>query len=200
MKILAIDTTSENLVIAFYDGQKTYSFISQEGSKRHNSLLMPSVDSILNEAKCDIKDVDCFACVVGPGSFTGIRIGVSTVKALAFALGKKVVAITSFEELAYGIKDKEFYVAIDCRHNSYYYAKFIDSYNNQIECGEISGKDLDSKNCLVIEKSTHSNPDNLIGIAQEKIAQNDLGILTPFYLKKSQAEREYEEKHMDKTV
>lgn len=200
MKILAIDTTSENLVIAYYDGEKTYSFVSDEGSKRHNSILMPSVDKVLSKSGDKISDVDCFACVVGPGSFTGIRIGVSTVKALAFATGKKCVSVTSFEELAYGNTDKEFYVAIDCRHDSYYYAKFNGGYRDQAECGEILSEDLDKLDCPVIKKQGASDPDNLIAIAKEKFLENDFSNPVPFYLKKSQAEREYEKMNMDKTV
>lgn len=200
MKILAIDTTSENLVIAYYDGEKIFSFVSDAGSKRHNSMLMPSVDKVLSESGDKISDVDCFACVVGPGSFTGIRIGVSTVKALAFASGKKCVSITSFEELAYGNADKEFYVAIDCRHDSYYYAKFSGGYLNEIECGEILSAELDKLDCKVIKKCGASDPDKLIAIAKEKFDKNDFSDPVPFYLKKSQAEREYEKNHMDKTV
>lgn len=200
MKILAIDTTSENLVIAFYDEGEIKSYISQEGSKKHNSLLMPSIEKLLSENNCNIEDVDYFACVVGPGSFTGIRIGVSTIKALSFATGKKAVAITSFEELAYGIKEDEFYVAIDCRHNAYYFAKYKNDYAFEVDCGEIDGDELDKKDCLVIKKSGASDPQKLIAVVKEKIAQNMFENITPYYLKKSQAEREYENKNMDKTV
>lgn len=200
MKILAIDTTSENLVIAFYDEGEIKSYISQEGSKKHNSLLMPAIEKLLSENNCNIEDVDYFACVVGPGSFTGIRIGVSTIKALSFATGKKAVAITSFEELSYGIKEDEFYVAIDCRHNAYYFAKYKNDYTFEVDCGEIDGDELDKKDCLVIKKSGASNPQKLIAVAKEKIAHNMFENITPYYLKKSQAEREYENKNMDKTV
>lgn len=67
------------------------------------------------------KDIDVFACAVGPGSFTGIRIGVATVKALAYALGKKVLGVTSFDSLAYNVSDgRKKLAVIDARHGNFY--------------------------------------------------------------------------------
>ena len=199
MKILAVDTTWDNMVVALYANNKVYSDISYDGAKKHNSLILPIIDRLLNEAEIKISDVDYFAAVIGPGSFTGIRIGVSTINALAFAGGGKCVAINSLEELAYNCADKEFYTAIDCRHNSYYYAKFGGSFDNMLSIGEMTAEDLDNKECKVIKKISPSNPNNLIAICKSKIERGELGQLAPLYLKKSQAEREYDAKNMDKT-
>ncbi|MDE6189860.1 MAG: tRNA (adenosine(37)-N6)-threonylcarbamoyltransferase complex dimerization subunit type 1 TsaB [Clostridia bacterium] len=199
MKILALDSTSENMVIALSIDNKIYSFIGEAESKKHNSQVLPQIDKLLSEAQIDIKDVDYFACVIGPGSFTGIRIGVSSVNALSFALGKKCVAITSFEELAYGVDADKFYCAIDCRHDCFYYAKFAESFKNQLESGEMTAASLKEKN-NVVYKVGASRPEALIGIAKSKIAAGEFAELAPLYLKKSQAEREYDMKNMDKTV
>lgn len=197
MKILAIDSTSENLVVALGVNNKVYSRVSTEGSKKHNSIIMPYIDSVLEDANIDINDVDYFACVVGPGSFTGIRIGVATIKALVMALNKKAVSITSFEELAFDCKEDEFYTAIDCRHDNFYFAKFKGNYKNIVEVGEMNSCELDKLNCIVIKKNGASIAEKLIAIAIDKISENQFDELTPFYLKKSQAEKEYDQKHMD---
>ena len=60
----------------------------------HSVVLMDEIEKCLAESGFDKNDIDVFACAIGPGSFTGIRIGVATVKALAYALGKKVLGVT----------------------------------------------------------------------------------------------------------
>ena len=194
MNILAVDTANENMVIALLVENKIYSRIGNLESKKHNSLIIPFIDEVLIDAKIDISQVDYFACVVGPGSFTGIRIGVSSVNALAFALGKKCVSITSLEEVAFDVKADDFYCAIDCRHNNFYYARFNNDFTNQIEIGEITLSELEIKK-NVVYKTKHSNPNSLIGIAKYKIQNNRFEKPSPLYLKKSQAEREYESKN-----
>ena len=199
MKILVVDTAWDNMVVSLYSEGKLYSEVSLIEAKKHNSLILPMIDSLCEKAGIKVSDVEYFGAVVGPGSFTGIRIGVSSVNALAFACGAKSVAINALEELAYSCYDKEFYTAIDCRHDCYYYGKFSGDYNNMIEMGEMSAKELDEKNCKVIKKVSPSNPQALIEICRAKIQRGETGALVPLYLKKSQAEREYEAKNMDKT-
>ncbi|MDE6869497.1 MAG: tRNA (adenosine(37)-N6)-threonylcarbamoyltransferase complex dimerization subunit type 1 TsaB, partial [Clostridia bacterium] len=199
MKILAVDTAWDNMVVALCSDGKVYSETSLDGAKKHNSLILPMIDRLLEKANIKISEVDCFAAVVGPGSFTGIRIGVSSVNALAFACNKNCVAINALEELAYPCCDKEFYTAIDCRHNCYYYGKFSGGFDNMISMGEITAQELDSAKCKVIKKILPSDPNALIEIAKSKFAKGETGALVPLYLKKSQAEREYEAKNMDKT-
>lgn len=199
MKILAVDTAWDNMVVTLYSEGQLYSEVSLIGAKKHNSLILPMIDGLCEKAGIKVSDVEYFGAVVGPGSFTGIRIGVSSVNALAFASGAKSVAINALEELAYNCFDKEFYTAIDCRHDCYYYGKFSGGYDNMIEMGEIPAKELDEKNCRVIKKVSPSDSQALIGICRAKIQRDETGILIPLYLKKSQAEREYEAKYMDKT-
>ncbi len=68
---------------------------------QHSVCLLPEIDGALKEAGLALEDCDFFACAVGPGSFTGIRIGISTVKGLAFALGKPTLGVTSLRAIAY---------------------------------------------------------------------------------------------------
>ncbi len=199
MKILAVDTAWDSMVVALSVDGKIYSETSLDGAKKHNSLILPMIDRLLDKAGIKISEVDNFAAVVGPGSFTGIRIGVSTVNALAFACNKNSVAINALEEIAYYCADKEFYTAIDCRHNCYYYGKFNGGFDNMVSMGEISATELDEAKCRVLKKTLPSDPNALIEIVKSKIAKGETGALAPLYLKKSQAEREYEARNMDKT-
>lgn len=198
MNILAIDSTGENLVVALSVKGGIFEKITYDGAKKHNSNILVVLEDLLEKAGIGIKDVDYYAAVAGPGSFTGIRIGVSTINALAFASDKKCVAINSLEELAYPYNYDTFYTAVDCGHDSFYYAKFARRYDNMIELGEMTGSELDSENCVVIKKTSPSNPKSLIAIAADKINRGEFSTLAPLYLKKSQAEREYERKNMDK--
>ena len=189
MKILALDVTGNNLVVALYDGKEIFSEIPQAQGKRHNSLVMPAIETILNRANLTIKDIDVFACVVGPGSFTGIRIGIATIKALSFATQKPCVAINSLEELAYG-KEGHFYTLIDALHDNFYAAKFNGSWEavEEIYCKHID--DIKKDNIQLYFKEEDSKPENLIAIAKKKAEKKEFSTLEPIYLRKSQAERD----------
>lgn len=67
---------------------------------RHSSLLVPMIDKVLKKARTPLKAIDCFALSVGPGSFTGLRIGVATVKGFAYSLGKPVVTVPTLDVIA----------------------------------------------------------------------------------------------------
>ena len=179
MKILAVDTAWDSMVVALSVDGKIYSETSLDGAKKHNSLILPMIDRLLDKAGIKISEVDNFAAVVGPGSFTGIRIGVSTVNALAFACNKNSVAINALEEIAYYCADKEFYTAIDCRHNCYYYGKYNGGFDNMVSMGEISATELDEAKCRVLKKTLPSDPNALIEIAKSKIAKGETGALAP---------------------
>ena len=189
MKILTIDVTSPKLVVAAYDGNKVASKISEESGKKHNALVMPYIESVLDELKMSIKDIDVFSCVIGPGSFTGIRIGIATMKALSFAMQKPCVAINALEEMAYG-KEGNFYTAIDALHDNYYSAKFTGSWDkmSDVDCKYID--DIKKDNLPIYFKESESLPQNLIDITIAKAKKKDFAILEPLYLRKSQAERD----------
>ena len=189
MNILALDVTGENLVVALYNGNDVLWDIPKATGKRHNSLVMPTIEDLLEKAKLSIKDIDVYACVVGPGSFTGIRIGIATIKALSFATKKPCVAINALEELAYG-KDGDFYTLIDALHDNYYAAKFSGSWDNmqELTCKHID--EIKKDNLKLYFKGRDSSPENLIAIAKAKAEKNEYSPLEPIYLRKSQAERE----------
>ncbi len=104
MKYLGIDTASETIVIVLCSDDKTY-FREITEPKKASEVLLVAIDELLDEAGLKLSDLDFFACAIGPGSFTGIRIGTVTVKTFAYTLGKPVVAVNTLTKLAYNNKD-----------------------------------------------------------------------------------------------
>ncbi len=193
MNILTIDVTDKKLVVACSNNDKVFSKISEESGKKHNSLIMPFVESVLMESGLTLKDIDVYSCVVGPGSFTGIRIGIATIKALSFAMNKPCVSINALEELAYG-KEGEFITAIDAMHDNYYAATFNGSIFNMKDMDCFYIDDIKSKNLPIYFKNGESDPDKLISITKEKANKGVFEALEPVYLRKSQAERDQDAK------
>ena len=100
MKILALDTSGPVAGAALMeDGVITHEVMASHGLT-HSQTAMPMVDQCLSAANLTAKDIDLFAAVAGPGSFTGVRIGVCAVRALAHAWNKPAVSIDSLETLA----------------------------------------------------------------------------------------------------
>ena len=189
MNILALDVTGENLVVALYNGENLTYEIPKATGKRHNSLVMPTIEKLLNEFAMDIKDIDVFACVVGPGSFTGIRIGIATIKALSFATKKPCIAINSLEEAACAYEGK-FITALDALHDNYYYAEFNGSWDKMVDLGCKHIDDIKAKGLPIYFKETESTYENLINITKAKVEKGEFAQLEPLYLRKSQAERD----------
>ncbi len=81
--------------------------MNAESGSSHSARLLRSVDQVLRLNSLSIKDIDGFAVAAGPGSFTGIRIGLSTVKALAYASGKPVAPVSTLKALAFKLKDSQ---------------------------------------------------------------------------------------------
>ncbi|MFA5117540.1 MAG: tRNA (adenosine(37)-N6)-threonylcarbamoyltransferase complex dimerization subunit type 1 TsaB [Candidatus Omnitrophota bacterium] len=102
MKILALDTSTKFLSLGISDGKKIYECSLEVGVKL-SSLLMPTIKRALESARMGLGDIDFFACGLGPGSFTGIRVGIAAVKALAWSLEKPLVGIPTLDSLARGI-------------------------------------------------------------------------------------------------
>ena len=195
---LAIDTCGKNLtVIAEYNGKREVYFNSDCGVN-HSTELMVRVEEVLSKLGVSVKDLDFIACVVGAGSFTGIRIGVSTVKALCLSSGKKCLPVTSFDVLSYNKPNAKVLALIDAHHGGYYACgydkgkivlepkyilkdeldKIKDGYK-LISFEEIEGYDVE---VVSLEKGLLN--------AVDKLKDNliDAENLQPLYLRKSQAE------------
>lgn len=120
MKYLAVDTSGKQLNVAVFDGATETVLRREDCAMKHSVLLMDEIDAAMKTARVLPSECDCFACVVGPGSFTGIRIGISTVKGLCLALGKRALALTSFDCLAYADMNEKKLCLVDAGHGNYY--------------------------------------------------------------------------------
>lgn len=100
MRILAVDTTTSSGSAALLEDRRLVGEIDGESGTTHSARLLGAVDHLLRSEGLAITDVDAFAVAAGPGSFTGIRIGLSTIKALSFASKKPVVPVSSLRALA----------------------------------------------------------------------------------------------------
>jgi len=100
MYILAVETSTEKAsVCVLKDGLKV-SFVSAEGNRAHNKLLFGMIGQVMEEAGVSAKDIDLFAVGSGPGSFTGLRVGVSAVKGMAIGAHKKILPVPSIDAVA----------------------------------------------------------------------------------------------------
>lgn len=102
MRILAVNTAGLATEIALIDGDRTFDY-RDDRFRQASAELMPAADRLFRDAGFTVRDADAFAVCVGPGSFTGIRIGLSAVRAFCFALGKPAIAVNMGEVLAYNI-------------------------------------------------------------------------------------------------
>lgn len=129
MKILGIETSSKVCAVALSENDKLIKEKILEDENTHSVKLMPLVDELLKETKTELKDIELFSCDKGPGSFTGIRIGIATVKAFLDATNKKAVGVSSLEILAYNSTNDGIICSI------------IDARNNNVYCGFFERKD-----------------------------------------------------------
>lgn len=127
MKILAIDAATEGCSVALnINGDIISKF--EVAPQKHSKLLLPFVDEILAEAGIDLSQVDFIAYGQGPGSFTGVRIGVSVTQGLAFALDLPVVGVSSLATMAQEVIERHdaqhVYAAIDARMSEIYWGVY----------------------------------------------------------------------------
>lgn len=118
---LAVDTSSRYLTVVVKKGERVEKDFIENCALNHSVVLMDAIDGVLSRCALTPRECDFFAAVTGPGSFTGIRIGVSCIKGFSAALGKRAVGVTSFEMLSYNVNsDCDYLVAIDAAHGNYY--------------------------------------------------------------------------------
>lgn len=230
MKILAIDTSTNVASVAVTENNVILGEYTVNNKKKtHSQRLMEMTDALLRATELDINDIDLFAVAHGPGSFTGLRIGVATAKALAHACKKPIIGVSTLEALAYNVPFCEHIIAsvMDAGKNRVYAASYIyDDGFRELgepeamtieECIESCGELLDivfvgdgamAHKALITEKlgdNAHFAPANANGqtasalacCAYEKYKKGEITEYTdvnPVYLKKSQAEKELEEK------
>ncbi|MBQ3483028.1 MAG: tRNA (adenosine(37)-N6)-threonylcarbamoyltransferase complex dimerization subunit type 1 TsaB [Clostridia bacterium] len=100
MLILSLDSTAVVGSVALCRDDTPLAVFTVKNGNTHSETLLPMVEAVLNTTNTSVADIDLFACAVGPGSFTGVRIGVATVKGLAFGREKPCAAVSTLEALA----------------------------------------------------------------------------------------------------
>lgn len=100
MITLAFDSVAKIASVALCDGERVLAQYSIDNGMTQSELLLPMAESILSSVGLSFSDVGLYACTTGPGSFTGVRIGVSLIKGLAFGKGTPCVSVSSLESLA----------------------------------------------------------------------------------------------------
>ena len=218
MKILSIDTSSSNCATALLEEDKLIDENSLNNGLTHSENLMPLIDELLRRNNTKLKDIDLISVSVGPGSFTGIRIGIATIKAMAEVHNIKVAGVTSLETLArIDESEKNKICLIDARNNQVYFGAFDSEYNlleeykaddinNLIDImkkyenavlignGAVLHKELleeNIKGSVILEDSLQT-AENTGKIGYKKFLNGNLenaDTIMPLYLRKSQAER-----------
>lgn len=216
MKILSVSTSSNIASVAISENDNCILELNIDNNKTHSETLMPLISELFEKTNISLKELDLIACDVGPGSFTGIRIGISSVKAIAESLNIPVISVTSLEALAYNIKNSECKTIcslIDARNNQVYSGIFDKEYNLQekyiaddinviikkinkyksivfVGDGAITHKNLLQIKDFSYENIIHSK--NIGKCAYKKYKENKIDTadtIMPLYLRKSQAER-----------
>jgi tRNA threonylcarbamoyladenosine biosynthesis protein TsaB len=156
MKILSIETSTRVGSVAIIEDEHLIAEYILNVVSTHSERLLPSIDQILKDSQLTVRDIEGFAVSLGPGSFTGLRIGISTVKGLALATGRAVVGVPTLDCLAHNIAFTHLLVCpiLDARKGEVYTALYQ---------GDGSGK---------LEKLTPDlalNPDDLLERVKEPV-------------------------------
>lgn len=217
MKVLAFDTTSSSLSVALVENNITLSKNTTTIRGKQSELLIPEIEKILKENKVWYQDLDLISATNGPGSFTGCRIGLTTVRTLKLATNLPLVLLNSCEVIAYKYRKslQKISVLLDAAMDEFFYAEFI-SENGKLKeilepqltneenlkaifpkeefllCG--SGKNLINSQIFKCEISSEEDivEADLVGLlALEKFRDNPNleSNLDPIYLRKPRIEK-----------
>lgn len=224
MIILAIDSSGQVAGSALLNDKKVIASITLDDKMTHSQTLMPLIDKLYKMTDINIKDTDFIAVSAGPGSFTGLRIGVATAIGLARGSGAKCVGVSTLKALAYNVYTDAYICPImDARRNQVYTAVYkrekkrikeiispraisieelidiLDSYKDVVVIGdgiETYKEYLNKENINIAPLHLRKQNPSSIGVcAYEDISNETIDELKIEYLRKSQAEREREEKN-----
>lgn len=126
MKILALDSSAKSCSAAITEDNKILGSFFINTTLTHSCTLVPMIDSVLKNTNTDLESIDYIAVSAGPGSFTGVRIGVSAVKGIAMPLNKPCVSVSTLEAMPYNVIEEDIVVCavMDARCNQVYNALF----------------------------------------------------------------------------
>lgn len=125
MLLLALDTSTPAVTVALHSGDRVLAESTTVDARRHTELLAPAIIGVLKTAGADRRDLTSIAVGVGPGPFTGLRIGLVTARTLGAVLDVPVQGVCSLDIVAAGVADQgSFVVATDARRREVYWASY----------------------------------------------------------------------------
>lgn len=230
MIVLSIDSATDAATAAVVSDNQILGEMNFANKKQHSVLIMPMIDGLLKSLDLTINDIDGFVISKGPGSFTGLRIGMATIKGLSLGSSKPYVSISSLDSLAYNLYGVSGIVCpiMDALRENVYCGlyrfengemiKFMDydrlsledlvsklkEFNEPIyfvgdgtkKYGDLLKNSLD--NCFFAPNNLNYTRASSLGELGIKLLsqgiRDDINLSNPLYLRKSQAEREYDEK------
>ena len=229
MITLVIDSSSKVATAALIKDGTLLSEITLNDKKEHSVILITIIQDLLKFHKLDINDIDAYVVSKGPGSFTGLRIGMATIKGLSFGSNKPYISVSSLDALAYSVSTFDGIICpiMDALRDSVYTCLYKSHNGNLEKLTEYSALELNelvklikskNKKVIFIGDGVDKYKDYLINNCPNcsfppnhlnLIRASSLGELgykllkdgifddtnsSPIYLKKSQAEREYEQR------
>lgn len=145
-KFLAIDTSASDLIV-IARGENTAILRVENCAMNHSVKLLETVERALAEAHTRLSDLDFFACVLGAGSFTGIRIGMSTIKAFCDGEQKPALGVTSFDCAAYTTGEKSSLTLVSAGHGYYYACGYAADKKVILPPSYLSGEEVETLAC-----------------------------------------------------
>lgn len=184
MKVLFVDTTTPDLVVAIVTDSEVKTFGIEKCGTHHSEKLCDCVNVAMTECGLAFEDLDAYACAIGPGSFTGIRIGISTVKGFCVAVNKPYIAVNCLQAISISQNcGKKGFATIDAG-NGYYFADYV----NGVEPCLVP---YDDERAIGAGKcgSAVDYFDGAVQIIRDRYAQETFSAeLSPTYIRRSQAE------------
>lgn len=145
MKILAIDTSGPNCSIAVTEDNKVIADFTINNGTTHSQNLVPMIEQVQKFTNIELSDIDAFACSIGPGSFTGLRIGIATVKGFAMSLNKPTLSVPTLLALAYNVQNFDGIICsiIDAKNDNVYAGIYRKDQNTLIQIGDYISDNID---------------------------------------------------------
>jgi tRNA threonylcarbamoyladenosine biosynthesis protein TsaB len=216
MKVLGIDSSTDKLAVGIADDGRILSETLLESSREHASHIIGVIDDVLRDASLAKSDLDGIAVAVGPGSFTGLRIGMAVAKGLAVALHVPLIGVSTFEVIARRLLPEinSFYLAAPVRRGESYLCHVREGIDIRQSIILVDNSALAEVICSDSAGAVGRAPDNWDDIAANKIAarrlivsggelavlgsefleagrRDDISDLEPLYIAPSQAERKF---------
>lgn len=230
MIVLSIDSATDAATAAVVSDDQILGEMNFANKKQHSVLIMPMIDGLLKSLDLTINDIDGFVISKGPGSFTGLRIGMATIKGLSFGSSKPYVSISSLDSLAYNLYGTNGIICpiMDALRENVYCGLYkfengemikimdydrlsleelvskLKEFNEPVyfvgdgtkKYGELLKNSLE--NCFFAPNNLNYTRASSLGELGIKLLSqgisDDINASNPLYLRKSQAEREYDEK------